>query len=99
MLGYAPEALENSFETFARLVHPDDMPRINAAIEAYLGGQSDRYSVPIRILQADGTYTSIVTEALLEHNEAGAPVFLYGSHRFPKYASEKVGKASREEGA
>jgi PAS domain S-box-containing protein len=54
LLGYTPGAAEYSYEDWARRVHPEDLPRVNAAIEQAMATQTD-YSSEYRVIWEDGS--------------------------------------------
>ncbi|MCP5279797.1 MAG: PAS domain-containing protein [Thiobacillus sp.] len=80
MVGYRDDELENHFATFARLLHPDDAPRVNAAIESYLGGQSPAYSLEFRFHHKDGSWRWILSRGVAVRDPSGKPYRMAGSH-------------------
>jgi PAS domain S-box-containing protein len=81
MLGYAPEDLENSFAEWERLVHPDDMDRIEERLEKHLAGDTELYDGEIRMQTAGGDWKWIRTIGQIsDHNDAGEPVRAVGIH-------------------
>ena len=80
MLGYRPDELEPTIESFRRLVHPEDRERV-AAVEAdYLAGRSDRYQVEFRMLHKDGTEIDVLSRAFLVRDTRGNPQRIVGTH-------------------
>ena len=80
MLGYADGELQNSFDTFRGLLHPDDVQRVLAMVEAYLGGSEAAYEVEFRARHKDGDYRWILTRGAALRNEQGKAVRFAGSH-------------------
>jgi PAS domain S-box-containing protein len=59
------------------LIHPDDVAAVAAARGAALAG-GDRYQVEHRIVRPDGALRWILQAAVVERDDAGAPVRLLG---------------------
>jgi PAS domain S-box-containing protein len=79
-LGYADHELPNQFETFERLLHPDDRLMVLAKVEQFLGDRFDRYSHEFRMLHKDGTLRWIHARGEAVRNEQGAVERMAGSH-------------------
>ena len=47
MLGYEDFELENSFEVFEKLIHPDDRPRVLDYVARYFNNEIDVYNIGI----------------------------------------------------
>jgi PAS domain S-box-containing protein len=82
MLGYSPEEIELTYEQWARLVHPDDMPGVLSALEANLSGKAPYYAAEYRLLAKSGEWKWIwSTGRVLERAADGAPLRAAGTHR------------------
>lgn len=83
MLGYQAEDLEPGFETWRKLVHPDDLEPAVAALMAHLDGRVETYEEEIRMRTASGEWKWILTKGLVvERNEqTGEPTRAVGTHR------------------
>jgi len=55
-LGYPPQTGSADRKVWLERVHPDDRPRVQAAIEAARSGVPRRYEYEARLRHADGTY-------------------------------------------
>jgi len=55
-LGYAPDVVPGRLEGAREMIHPDDWPRVSAALGEHLEGRSDRYSCEFRLRRADGSW-------------------------------------------
>ncbi|GLR47232.1 sensor histidine kinase [Sphingomonas astaxanthinifaciens] len=66
-----------SFESFWALVHDDDKPRVQAALDRALGTAED-YSVEFRMKRPDGSVRWTFTQAKVVCDEQGRPVRLVG---------------------
>ncbi len=80
MIGYEEEELESSFDTFEKLLHPEDHDRVMASLSDYLEGRSERYSVEFRFRHKDGTWRWILARGRAMRDAAGKPYRMAGSH-------------------
>lgn len=56
MLGYGEAELENGWEEWKKLLHPEDLEPVMAALETHLAGFIGQYEVEYRRLHKDGTW-------------------------------------------
>ncbi len=80
ILGYTDEELENSLETWSRLV--DEEGR-NAALEMIAQcrrGQRDGFKLNFRMQHKDGHWVDILTQAIMVRDAQGQPQRLVGTH-------------------
>jgi PAS domain S-box-containing protein len=81
MLGYEPDIFPSSFESWQRLIHPDDLQSARNAAEAYLKTKPDEYKSEFRLRTKSGDYRWIRTRAkVVERNEKGEAVRMIGNH-------------------
>jgi PAS domain S-box-containing protein len=80
MVGYFDHELPNSLETFRGMLHPDDIERVTARGESYLGGGEPTFEVEFRARHKDGHYVWILSRGAASQNEQGQPVRFAGSH-------------------
>ena len=80
MLGYRDEELVNSPDTFRELVHSEDLPRVMAALERCLRGETKSYEVEFRMWSRDASYRWILARGAALHDAAGRPFRMAGSH-------------------
>jgi PAS domain S-box-containing protein len=82
MLGYAETEIENNFQSWENLLHPEDKPKVMAALNAYLEGTTNIYEVEFRMLNKTGNWQWImVAGKVVEYDEWGAPLRMAGSHK------------------
>ncbi|MES2715967.1 MAG: ATP-binding protein [Pseudomonadota bacterium] len=55
MLGYGPDELAPTLDSWTRNIHPDDAPRVLAALQAHLNGQRARYDAVYRLRNRSGS--------------------------------------------
>lgn len=70
--GYLPEEFLSGLLHYADLMHPDDVPRVEAAIERSKRDHEDQYVVDYRIHCRDGTQRWVEERGIIRRNEAGA---------------------------
>jgi diguanylate cyclase (GGDEF)-like protein/PAS domain S-box-containing protein len=81
MLGYAPGELPHRVETFQSLLHPEDAPRIAAALAAQFADAAHEYALEVRMRTREGAWRWVLTRGdVVERDGAGAPVRMVGTH-------------------
>jgi diguanylate cyclase (GGDEF)-like protein/PAS domain S-box-containing protein len=81
MLGYADDELENDFETWERLVEPEDLIGAKRCIDDYLTGKAPKYEVEFRMRHKKGHWVCILARAFAVRSESdGMPLRLVGTH-------------------
>lgn len=80
MLGYQVEELTDCFETWERLLHPDDLEQARTELQSYLHGQSQIYQLEHRLRHKDGSYRWILTRGIALRDPDGKPYRMAGSH-------------------
>jgi len=81
MLGLSLEEIEHTFETWEELVHPEDMPRVEQELNAYVAGESESYDCEHRMRTADGDWKWIRTVGeIVERDDGGNPTRAVGIH-------------------
>jgi diguanylate cyclase (GGDEF)-like protein/PAS domain S-box-containing protein len=81
LLGYSGTELTGGHEEFLTLLHPDDVPRVDAALRAYLDGTALAYDVDMRMRRKDGTWSWMVSRGMVVQRDAqGKPQRMLGTH-------------------
>ena len=81
MLGYLREEIESDYAQWERLVHPDDLPGVLAALQAHLSGESPYYEVEHRLLTRAGAWKWVWSSGRVwERDAAGLPLRAAGTH-------------------
>lgn len=78
LLGYREDELAPTLETFYRLVHPEDLPAVKAAGQAYLETHRP-YDIELRLRTKRGEYRWFQTRGQATWDAEGKPVFMAGS--------------------
>ncbi len=81
MLGYEPNELLASFETWKSLIHPDDLELANQKVEDHLEKRSDAYVQEYRMQTKAGEFFWVQSRGrVIEFGEKGEPVRMIGIH-------------------
>ncbi len=81
MLGYEPGDVPRGHRGFLSLVHPQDLDRLTAALQAYLNGQAPHYEIDVRLLFKDGSWKWILTSGVIvSRDPLGNPLRMIGTH-------------------
>ncbi|GGM44587.1 PAS domain S-box protein [Haloarcula argentinensis] len=82
MLGYTTAELEPHYETWADLVHPDDLDRAEQALEELKDGETDLYQCEFRMRTKDGDWRWIRDLGkVFEWNDDGEAIRAVGIHQ------------------
>jgi PAS domain S-box-containing protein len=88
IFGLPPGGRPNSEEAIAR-IHPDDRPRVEAAMEAALS-EGRPYESDHRLVHPDGTVVHVQTRGRVVEDDSGAPAKMIGT-------AQDVTEAKRQE--
>jgi len=84
MLGYEDDDIidgENVFETWKRLVHPDDLPLAIDMLNQTLSGENELYSQEYRMKCKDGSWKWILDRGMVVGKDSkGVPARMVGTH-------------------
>lgn len=78
-LGYTPEQLPNTVETWLDLLHPEDVPAAQAAVNAHLKGGTP-YDVVLRYRRGDSGYSWMRARGLAVRDADGEAIRMIGTH-------------------
>ncbi len=81
MLGYGPRDIAPHYDSWARLVHPDDMPRVLKELKPHLAGMTPFYEVEHRLLTKEGHWKWVLARGkVLKRDSQGQPLRAAGTH-------------------
>jgi PAS domain S-box-containing protein len=81
MLGYDEWEIENTYQAWKQLIHPDDIARTLGSLQAYLRGETPLYEVELRMLNKAGQWQWILARGkVFERSETGNPLRMTGTH-------------------
>ena len=79
MLGWKEEDIGRKVEEWYRLIHPDDLERVQQEIQKHLNGDTEHFECEHRILHRDGSYRRVLCRALVFRDDGGKPSRMAGS--------------------
>ena len=80
-LGYAPGEIGQFGDDWQRLTHPADAPRMLAATEAHLRGETPAYECEFRVRHKDGHWVWLLSRGkVVERDEFGIALRMAGTH-------------------
>lgn len=97
-LGYLPDELENVFETWELLLHPDDLLASQKALSSYLEKPIGHYLTEFRMRHRDTSYRWIRSKASAIQDKHGNVLRLLGAHTditFTKKAQTEIANAKQ----
>lgn len=81
MVGYRPDELDNSVDTWRRLMHPDDREAAERRLEAFFNGGGENYDSEFRLVHKAGHAVDIHARAfLIRDHVQGKPQRMVGTH-------------------
>ena len=81
MLGYTEDELSNTEQTWRDLIHPDDVARVMARLNAYLESTTQSYVSEYRLRSKDGGYRWILGRGMaVTRDPGGRPLRTIGTH-------------------
>ncbi len=78
MLGYGPDDLSNSSPDWRRLVHPDDLARVQGQIREHLEGKTEIFESVHRMRHCNGEWRWVLSRAKAREDETGRTRRLVG---------------------
>jgi PAS domain S-box-containing protein len=77
--GLAPGVAETDLESWLAALHPEDLPRVQHAVDRLLGGEGDRYSMAYRRMRRDGAWIWLQVHAgVSARDRHGRPATISG---------------------
>ena len=81
MLGYEPDEMPASYETWASLLHPQDREKTQKVIQGHIENKSESYQVEFRLRSKSGGWHWILGRGkMIAWDKEGRPVRIVGSH-------------------
>lgn len=81
MLGYQDDELENRFETWEKLTHPDDVKKTLEILESCIKGERDKLEARFRMQHKDGHWLYILSQGYPTRDDDGKTIMLTGTHQ------------------
>lgn len=80
ILGYSNNEVENSFNSFVKLIHPDDSEYVSNILQKYLNSEIKEYNVEFRMINKSGNYDWVLSRGKKVLDENQKPYRISGSH-------------------
>ncbi len=81
MLGYEPNELPHSMESFKKLLHPDDTDRMDQNISRFMTGDDADNNMELRLKGKNGEWIWVLSRAkVVEFDETGAAMRMVGTN-------------------
>lgn len=81
LLGYGPDELEPHIRTWARVIHPEDRERSEAALAEHIAGRTQGVAIDVRMQHRDGRWLWFHDRAKIVVRDAnGSPRRIVGTH-------------------
>jgi len=80
MLGYEEHELDNSFQTFEELIHPQDRKAVLHVLDPYVNLSGGTVECEYRLRNKEGRYQWILTQAYVKRGESGKPERFLGTN-------------------
>ncbi|MDX1564322.1 MAG: PAS domain S-box protein [Phycisphaeraceae bacterium] len=82
MLGYRPDEIDFHVDTWSKLLHPEDQPRIYQKLKDHHDNRSPTYEGDVRMRTRDGRWKWIRTcGRVVKRDEEGRPLRMIGTHQ------------------
>jgi len=81
MLGYGFTEIDHTFDTWRRLIHPDDEPGAVSLLDRHLAGSTEAYEIEFRMRHKSGHWIWVLTTGkVIAWDDDGNPTRMTGTH-------------------
>ena len=81
MIGFADSEIENAASEWSSRVHPEDLPKVMAALQDHMDGKTPAAKIEFRMLCKDGSWLWILGRGMVVSRDAeGKPLRLVGTN-------------------
>ena len=94
--GYSVHALGTDGDWWLDHIHPDDRPRVEREINAFLAGGEERFTSEYRFMRADGTFADIFDRGYVIRGEDGQPTRMVGAMQDFSERKQALSEIARE---
>ena len=79
-VGYDPDELDNTFESWEHLLHPDDYDRMHKELNRFMQSPGKYFDAEFRMRHKEGHYVWIFNRASAVKDKNGNIIRMYGAH-------------------
>ena len=79
IFGLAPQEFGATYEAFIKSIHPEDVEKVTAAVNAAVSDSNIKYSVEHRVVQPDGRLRYVQEQGEVYRNEKTEPIRMIGT--------------------
>ena len=80
MLGFPPSHVERDPVAWRTQMHPEDMPRVDAFVDALVVSNDSTYSLEFRLRHCDGHYIPVLSRGFVQRDARGKGVRIAGTN-------------------
>jgi PAS domain S-box-containing protein len=79
MYGIQPDSFENVYQAWVKVLHPDDVLRVNDDVKLALSGEKE-YVLEFRVVWPDYSIHTISAAGIVQRDESGKPLRMIGTN-------------------
>ncbi|MCX6538498.1 MAG: PAS domain-containing protein [Acidobacteria bacterium] len=79
LFGYQAKEIEPGLEFWTRCIHPEDLERVNAGLQAALDSDRESWSDAYHFRRKDGSYAAVEDRGYIARDAAGRPIRILGT--------------------
>ncbi|HEV7370273.1 sensor histidine kinase [Arenibaculum sp.] len=79
VIGFSPDEVPATRDDWLGRIHPDDLERVQTAMEGVLGGEGDHYAFEYRVRHRDGRWVDVWDRGWIARDGAGRPARVVGT--------------------
>ncbi len=79
MRGFGEQEVSDNEEEWSRRIHPEDAPRVTAAVQAHIEGKTPIFNEEYRVQRKDGSWMWIADRGIAKRDATGGVVRMAGS--------------------
>ncbi|MCF7954432.1 MAG: PAS domain S-box protein [Phycisphaerae bacterium] len=81
MAGYEPGAFPSTYDEWAKRLHPEEIVKVEQALNAYIAGETSKYDQEYRFKSKDNEWMWIRARLkIVERDSTGTPLRIVGTH-------------------
>lgn len=83
MIGYTPEEIKSSVDSWTTLIHPDDLSRVMQELNDHVQGKTNQFLTEYRLKTKGGGWTWVLDrgKVIKRDNDTGKAIRIVGTHK------------------